>query len=255
VHKVFQALWRSVKSLAKPGLWRYLLAPAAISLTLWLGLAWWGWAELIAWFLEHPPFSWLVSWGVAWLAQGLAYLGGWMTILVLAYLSAAMIAAVCVLPWLLERVATRDYPELARMGRDSFVASLWNSIAATLMFAFGWLASLPFWLLPGAGLVLSLLLMAWFNRRTFVFDCLALHATEAESAEIRRHHARPLFMLGLFLSFLGLIPLLGFFVPTLSALAYIHYCLEALRQLRGGALVSVTQNEIQATAQREKIST
>jgi uncharacterized protein involved in cysteine biosynthesis len=240
---VIRALWRSVKSLASPGLWPYLLAPAAISLAFWFMLAWWSVEKIVAWLIEYPPFSYLDSWGLTWLAHILAHLGGWTTILALAYLSAILIAAVFVLPWLLKRVASREYPELASMGKDSFIASLSNSLFATLAFVAGWLVSLPFWLLPGAGLVLSLLIMAWFNRRTFAFDCLAQHATEAESAEIRRCHAHSLFMLGLALALLAHIPLFGLLVPALSALAYIHYCLEALRQLRGGALVSVPREE------------
>jgi hypothetical protein len=226
-------------------LWRYILAPTAISLTLWLVLAWWSMEKLIAWFVEYPPFSFLDAWGLTWLAHILAHLGGWATILALAYLTTALIAAVFVLPWFLDRVAAREYPELASMGKERFVASLWNSVAAILMFVAGWLVSLPFWLVPGAGLILPLLLMAWFNRKTFVFDCLARHASEAESAEIRRRHARPLFLLGLILALLAHIPFLGLLAPALSALAYIHYCLETLRKLRGGALVSITQKEIQ----------
>ncbi len=97
------------------------------------------------------------------------------------------------------------------------------------------------WLLP-------LLLLAWFNRKTFAFDCLAVHATEAEWQEIRRAHAWPLFVLGLVLSLMAHVPLLGLLVPALSALAYIHYCLEALRQLCGGALVSITPQQIQESS-------
>ena len=99
-------------------------------------------------------------------------------------------------------------------------------------------------LIPGLGLILPMLLLAWFNRQTFAFDSLAVHATAAEWQEIRRTHAVPLFILGLVLALLAHVPFLGLLVPALSALAYIHYCLEALRELRGGALVSVTQHEI-----------
>ncbi|MGB4468576.1 MAG: EI24 domain-containing protein [Azovibrio sp.] len=238
--KVIQALLRSFASLAKPGLWRYLLAPAFFSLLLWLGLAWFGLAKLVAWLIDNPPMTLLVSWGLVWLAHFLAYLGGWLAIFALAYLTTALLAAVFVLPWLLQKVAAQEYPELAALGKDSFVAALWNSLAATALFVFGWLASLPFWLIPGLGLILPMLLLAWFNRQTFAFDCLAVHATSEEWSVIRRQHAVPLFMLGLVLALLAHVPVLGLLVPALSALAYIHYCLEALRQLRGGALVSVS---------------
>ncbi|MCX8146096.1 MAG: EI24 domain-containing protein [Azovibrio sp.] len=242
--KVLQALLRSIASLARPGLWRYLLAPAGAALLLWLGLAAFGLGELVAWLRDSPPMRLLSDWGLHGLATFMAYLGAWMLVFLMAYLTTAALAALFVLPWLLAQVAARDYPELAALGRDSFAAAAWNSGVATLVFVLGWLASLPFWLVPGLGLILPLLLLAWFNRKTFAFDSLAAHATEAESAEIRRVHAVPLFMLGLVLALLAHVPLLGLLVPALSALAYIHYGLEALRQLRGGALVSVTQDEI-----------
>lgn len=242
--KVIQALLRSFASLAKPGLWRYLLAPAFFSLLLWLGLAWFGLAELVAWLMNNPPMTLLASWGLEWLANFLAYLGGWMAIFALAYLTTAMLAAVFVLPWLLEKVAG-EYPELAALGKDSFMAAVWNSVAATVIFVLGWLASLPLWLIPGLGLILPMLLLAWFNRKTFAFDCLAVHATAEEWTAIRRQHAGPLFMLGLVLALLAHVPVLGLLVPALSALAYIHYCLEALRQLRGGALVTVMPSKIE----------
>jgi len=235
---VMTALMRSFASLSRPGLWRYLLAPAAFSLVLWVVLAWFGLGELVQVLMDNPPMTLLAGWGLVWLAHFLAYVGGWMVIFALAYLTTAMIAAVFVLPWLLEAVTGRDYPELAKMGKDSFVSAVINSVLATLIFVVGWVASLPLWLIPGLGLILPLLLLAWFNRKTFAYDCLAVHATDEEWRTLRRQHGGPLFMLGLVLALLAHIPLVGLLVPALSALAYIHYCMEALRQQRGGALVS-----------------
>ena len=129
------------------------------------------------------------------------------------------------------------------MGKDDFVKALVNSLVATLVLALGWLVSLPFWLVPGLGVVLPLLLLAWFNRRTFAFDCLAAYATSEEWGTIRYAHRWPLFVLGLILAVLAHVPLLGMLVPVLSALAYIHYCLQALRDLRGDAVVLVLPEE------------
>jgi uncharacterized protein involved in cysteine biosynthesis len=47
-----------------------------------------------------------------------------------------------------------------------------------------------------------------------------------------RRHRRELFLLGVVLAFAGLIPLLGFFAPVYGGLAFIHYCLARLAQLR-----------------------
>ena len=128
---------------------------------------------------------------------------------------------------------------MARLGRDSLTASTWNSVWAALLFILGWLVTLPLWLIPGLGLVLPLFWMAWLNRRTFAYDALSIHASTNEWRELRRDHAGALLMLGVLMALLTHVPVLGLFAPSLAALAYIHYCLEALRRLRQGAVVAV----------------
>jgi CysZ protein len=111
-------------------------------------------------------------------------------------------------------------------------AAAWNSISAVLVHV-GWLLTLPLWLIPGA-LLLPILWMAWLTRRTFAYDALTVHATDDEwralapparlaAAAARRH-----------LALLAHIPILGLLTPTLAALAYTHYCLEALRRFAAG---------------------
>lgn len=45
-------------------------------------------------------------------------------------------------------------------------------------------------------------------------------------------------MLGITLALVAHVPLLGLLAPTLAAIAYVHYCLEALRRARQGAVVT-----------------
>jgi hypothetical protein len=168
-------------------------------------------------------------------------LGGWLLILSASYLLAMILTAVVVLPLLLNHLAKTDYPELAQMGADSFVGSLWNSLWAALLFILGWVVTLPLWLIPGMGLILPLFWMAWLNRRTFAYDTLSLHATDDEWREIRRRQAMPLLVIGFLMAALAHVPFLGMLAPSLAALAYVHFCLEALRQLRQGAIVTVTE--------------
>ena len=143
------------------------------------------------------------------------------------------------MPLLLEHLAATDYPDLARLGKDSLLASTWNSVRAALLFIIGWVLTLPLWLIPGMGLLLPLLWMAWLNRRTFAYDALSLHATQEEWQHLRRQRANVLIWLGLVMALLTHVPLLGLFAPSLAALAYIHFCLEALRRLRQGAIVAI----------------
>ena len=235
---VMLALQRSLTTLGRGRVWLYMLAPAIVALLVMVGLSVLLLEHLIAAFVEQPPLSWVAAWGALWLAKLLAGLSGWLLILSASYLVAMLLTAIIVLPLLLNHLAAIDYPDLARMGSDSVVSSTWNSVWAALLFIAGWLLTLPLWLIPGVGLVLPLFWMAWLNRRTFAYDALSAHASDAEWRELRRQQAMPLLGLGLVMALLTYVPFVGMFAPSLAALAYIHYCLEALRQLRQGAVVS-----------------
>ena len=246
---VMLALMRSLATLARPRIWLLMVGPGLVALVAWIGLTVFMLDSLIAGFIVVPPMSWLTAWGAVCLAKLFAVLGGWLLILAATYVTAMLLAAIFVLPLLLNQVAASDYPELARMGKDSVTASTWNSVSAALLFIAGWLLTLPLWLIPGLGLILPMFWMAWLNRRTFTYDALAVHATDDEWRELRRRHAAPLLMLGITLALVAHIPLLGLLAPTLAALAYIHYALEALRKMRQGAIVTI----IEGSSTRERL--
>jgi hypothetical protein len=239
--EVMLALIRTLATLARPRVWLLMVGPALLALVAWIGLTAFLLDGLIAGLIDLPPMSWLTVWGAVWLAKLFAVLGGWLLILAATYVTAMLIAAIFVLPLLLRHVAMTDYPDLARMGNDSVTASTWNSISAALLFVVGWLLTLPLWLIPGLGLVLPLFWMAWLNRRTFAYDALAVHAGDEEWRALRRQHGMPLLMLGVTLALVAHIPIVGLLAPTLAALAYVHYCLEALRRMRQGAIVTIVE--------------
>lgn len=235
---IFLAFGRSLVSLTRARVWAMVLTPAGIALLLWLALVIWGREPLYGGLMQCPPMPQLVKWEVAWLAKTLAYVGSWMLTIAVAYFTTALLAAILVMPWLLDYVAKRDYPDLAALGADSFTAAALNSLIATVVFVAAWLITIPLWLIPGMSLVLPLLLVAWYNRRTFAYDALSLHATPDEWGRIRKENRRNLFLIGLLMAILVYIPLFGLLAPTLTALTFIHYGLESLRRLRGDALVA-----------------
>ena len=242
--EVALALMRTLASLRSGRVWFYVLTPAFFSLILSLALA----LSLLGWLvqqiLDYPPMSFLVAWGMVWLAHILAYLGGWMAIFAVAYLTASLLAAIVIMPLMLNYLSQTEYRDVAPMGKDSFVAATVNSLLASVLFVLGWLVTLPLWLIPGFSLLIPLLLMGWLNRRTFAYDALSLHATAEEWREIRSRHKRPLFMLGLTMALFAHVPLLGLLVPALAALAFIHYTLEVLRRARGGAILTGTAERV-----------
>lgn len=241
---VMLALGRTLASLKQGKVWLYVLIPAVFSLLLSIALAIWALGWVVQQMMDYPPMTLLVGWGLVWLANILAYLGGWMAIFAIAYLTASLLAAIVIMPLLLKHLSAGEYRDVAAMGKDSFVAAAVNSVLASILFVVGWLATIPLWLIPGFSLLVPLILMGWLNRRTFAYDALSMHATAGEWQEIRGRQKAPLFMLGLTMALLAHVPVVGLLVPALAALAFVHYGLEALRRSRGGAVVTIEGERI-----------
>ena len=239
---IFIAFARTLGTFMRPRVWFYLFAPALVSFVLWSLLAMWELEAAVSWLVSVPPLAWLSALGVPWLAQFIAFVTVWLGILALTYVTAMLITAIFLLPLLIKHVSERDYPDVALMGKDSFTASAHNSVTAAVLFICGWIATVPLWIIPGLGLVLPVFWLAWLNRRTFAYDALAIHASAWESETIRREHGFAYLVMGLLLALLAHVPIFGLLVPTFAGLAYVHYSLEALRQFRGGEVVTITGN-------------
>ena len=237
--EIMRAIRRTLKSLSDSKIWLYILAPALIAALFMIAVSIAFLDYLITRFIDMPPMNWIASWGALWLAKTLAALGGWMVILSASYLVAMIMTAVLILPLMLNYLSENNYSDLAQLGKNSFFASAWNSVWAAMLFVAGFIVTLPLWLVPGLGLFLPLLWMAWLCRKTFAYDALAMHATLDEWQKLRKEKATSLFILGLVMAALTHVPLIGMLAPSLGALAYLHYCLEALRQSRKGAIVSI----------------
>jgi hypothetical protein len=91
------------------------------------------------WLLGLPADDHADRLGSAWLATVLAYLGGWMAIFAVAYLTASLLAAIVIMPLMLKHLAETDYRDVAAMGKDSFTAAAVNSVFASILFIVGWL--------------------------------------------------------------------------------------------------------------------
>lgn len=241
---VMLALARTFTNLRSGKVWLYVLTPALFSLLLSVGLAIWALGAVVQHMMDYPPMTLLVGWGLVWLAHILAYLGGWMAIFALAYLTASLLAAIVIMPLMLKHLSATEYRDVAAMGKDSFVAAAANSVLASVVFVIGWVVTIPLWLIPGFSLLMPLLLMGWLNRRTFAYDALSMHATAAEWTAIHQQNKTPLFMLGLTMALLAHVPVVGLLVPALAALSFVHYGLEALRRSRGGAVVTIEGERI-----------
>jgi uncharacterized protein involved in cysteine biosynthesis len=149
-----------------------------------------------------------------------------------ALITAVLIISVASMPAMAAHVGERDYPGLARRKGGTLAGSVWNAVAALVLFALLFAVSLPLWLVPPLWPVLPVVLFGYFNQRVFRYDALAEHATAAEIAAVIRRSRGELFLLGVALALIGHIPLVGFLMPVYGGLAFIHYGLARLGELR-----------------------
>jgi len=161
---------------------------------------------------------------------------GWILMLLLfvpvVLITAVLIISVVSMPAMAAHVGARDYPGLLHRRGGTFAGSLWNALAALVLFALLFAVSLPLWLIPLLWPVLPIALFGYFNQRVFRYDALAEHATAAEIAEVVRRHRGELFLLGVALALIGHVPVLGLFMPVYGGLAFIHFGLSRLGELR-----------------------
>lgn len=239
------ALGRAIRSLGQKGILVHLVWPSLVSLIAWMLVAVLFWSAIM-----DGVMGGLASW---------TFIGGWMSgselatattetvvtiaialgFLPLIYVTAALLVAVFALPLMLERVGRRDYADLELRKGGSNLGSAWNAVQAGVGFLVGLLLSLPLWLIPGAGLVASVLLTGWLNQRAFGYDALMLHADRDELVRLRRVLKTPMMLLGGGCALLAYVPVINLLAPAFCGLAFAHFLLEALRRERSTKGVTV----------------
>lgn len=235
---ILLAFGRSLRSLLRADIFWHLIWPGLAAAVLWTVAGIFSWAVII-----DGIMGWLhgLTWVGGWL-EGSEVVAGVVLILVkiavflafvpLIYVTAAILVAVVALPLMLERVARRDYADLEQRLGGSTVGSAWNALVATAWFLGGLILSLPFWLIPGVGLIVSVLLTGWLNQRAFGYDALMLHADRDEFSRLRVERRMPMLVLGGSTALLAYIPFVNLLAPAFAGLAFVHFMLEALRRER-----------------------
>lgn len=247
MREILVAFGRAIRSLTQRGVLLHLLWPSAAALVVWIVIAIFAWSPVVA-----AVIGWIEGWSFArdWLMA--SELGAATTLFVvklsivlallpLIYVTAALLVAVFALPKMLERVAMRDYGDVERRKGGSNLGSAWNAIVAGGLFVVGLLVSLPFWLIPGVGLLASVVLTAWLNQRAFGYDALMLHADREELRQLPRTLRQPMFLLGGGCALLAYIPVVNLVAPAFCGLAFVHYMLESLRRKRALSGVTVLE--------------
>ena len=235
--RIVAALLKASGSLLHPKMLWLMVWPVLVALVLWVTLAALYWGDAARWidFQLHqwPVYEWAVS---TWPMTLIAAWFGWLLLLFLfvpaVLITAVVIISIVSMPAMVAHVSARDYPNLVRRKGGTFSGSVWNALVALILFSLLFVLSLPLWLIPPLWPVLPLALFGYFNQRVFRYDALAEHGSAAEIAETIRRSRGELYLLGVALALIGHIPLVGLVMPVYGGLAFIHYGLARLGDLR-----------------------
>lgn len=249
--RIQQALSRAVVSQFSPKMLAALLLPFLVALVGAVLLLWLFWTPL----KEHIAL-WLGQWGLLdaqselWLVgAGLFALKVFVVpllaagaLLPLAGIAGLIVAAVLVMPLALSFVQAKHHPQLKKQGVNAFSYSVGNALWVGLLFVIGWLLTLPFWLIAPLALVLPVFWWTFAFTRLLRVDSMVEHASAAERSVLLKRYNKDYWLLGLCMSLLNLLPPAWFVLPVFSALAFAHFNLAALAELR--AETTLNTNEL-----------
>ena len=235
-----RALAHAGRSLGQPAVLLVLFLPMLAALLLWMGIAviWWGsWTSMVqAAIVQHGSFSWTANWDLTAVASWIATAAVLALLLPMIIVTALLIATVFAMPLLVRHVARRDFPTLEMRHGGTIAGSTWNAVTAIFVFVLLWIVTLPLWLLGPLAAVLPLALSAYLNQRLFRYDAVSDHADTEEMRRLFVAARGRLFVLGLITGLLYFIPPINLIAPIYAALAYIHFCLRTLQQMRSSEI-------------------
>lgn len=232
---IFSAFSRASINLFNPRmlwLWSWPLLAAGM---LWGVIGMYFWTPISGWVLTIIPVAGLQDWLEASYFQAIADVVettlNVIIFILLMIITSLVITALFTMPDLVNFVAKRYYPALARMQGGTLAGSLLTVISAIVVFLMIWVITLPLWFI-GIGLLVPFVAAAYLNQRLFCYDALSEHANKPELEKLLAADRPARWGLGFLTAVLQFIPFLNFFAPTLTALAFIHFELARLSRLR-----------------------
>lgn len=213
-----------------------MIWPVLASVTLWAILAIAFWTPLQAawlWLFDYFGMAqWLTGIEPSWIGAMLQVLLHLMLFVPLVMLTALMLTAIFGMDAMVKVVSERFYPDLEKRHGGGMIGSTANAFIALLVFVGLWIVTLPLWLLGPVGAVIPVLAAAYLNQRLFRYDALAIHADTSELKSIIEENRGALWGLGVLLALVQFVPVLNFFAPVFTGLAFIHFCLRKLHNRR-----------------------
>lgn len=247
---VGQAFWRAVISQFHPRMLFALLLPFLIMLVGAILLLVLALGPLTDWLNQQLSQStmlikaneWMVSVGLFSLSAIKAWLVPFAVAIVLLPISGILgltVAAIFVMPMVVTHVSRQHFPGLALQGQNTLVVSVWNAVWVSVAFVLGWVLTLPFWLFPPLGLLVSLLWWTFAFSRIMRIDAIVEHATSQERLRLIKRQSTGFWTIGMVCALMNLIPPAWIFLPVFAGLVYTHYGLDALQRLRAERTLDV----------------
>lgn len=243
------------------------LAPFLLSVALWGALLYAGLQPLIdyvqALFTDHNGFTasagLLGMLGLGVLKTVAVPLVAMLLLLPLMILTSLLFMGIAAMPAIGRHVGARQFAALEMKQGGSVLGSVGLSLGSVLLFMLLWILTLPLYFFPPLALAAQVALWGWLTARVMSYDALAAHASVEERRAITHRHRWPLLAIGMVSGAAGALPgivwiggalisvVLFPFLAMLSIWLYLlififtglwfqYYCLQALRELRAGAI-------------------
>jgi CysZ protein len=232
---VFDALAKAFRDLLQLKVLWIVIWPLLAAVMLWIVLGVTFWDILSGWITSGLNAigvqAWLEGVEPRWVANGIQALAHLILFVPLVFITALLITALFAMPALIDLVAKRDYPQLKRENGGGKIGSLVNTAVALGIFVGIWVLTLPLWLI-GVGVVVPFIAATYLNQRLFRYDAIEEHAGSDEMQTMISLHRSSWWGLGLLTGLFQFVPFLNLVAPVLAALAFIHFGLARLADLR-----------------------
>ncbi len=213
-----------------------MIWPVLAAVVLWAVLAIVFWTPLQhAWLSLYAYLGieeWMTGIEPAWIGAALQILLHLMLFVPLVMLTALVLTAIFGMDAMVRTVSEGFFPQLEKRHGGGVIGSAANAFIAVIVYIGFWVVTLPLWLLGPVGAVIPFITAGYLNQRLFRYDALAIHADAGELKAIIEENRGGLWALGILLGLVQFVPLLNFFAPVYTGLAFIHYCLGKLRERR-----------------------
>lgn len=239
--RIVASLAYAFVNLLHPRMLWLIVWPMLVSLFVWLAAAFALWARTALWFADH-----LREWAASGVFLVRFEAGDWALVFAhavmvvlfvpLVYLTALLILSIFGMQSMVEHVAARRFPQLARRGRGGAAGSAWNGVIAACGAILLSLVTLPLWIVPPLWPLIPVAILGWINQRVLRYDAVAEHASAEEKRTLFAANRGALYGLGVLLALVAYVPLVGLLVPVLSGLAFIHFLLGELERRRGAPI-------------------